>query len=281
MKENSTCNQILGDKSLRIREKDGKHFFNILHCRFSRKWQTRRLQNLYVRGSGTTAHSQITHTTVTSIKNPTIRGLHTYLLLQKMATLFQQLQRSICSRSFGVNKGYSLGNFRLLPSYPHITHKTETWILKEHLKCKIWSAKCDAWNVTVDRKYKIPCVELCASRHTVFFFFAVLFDCLFVLFLSFSVSVSRLWISKHSKLNFIIVLLAMDRNIDRLVLESFTTTKWTTFRLQGLKTRSVFYHQNQIWSYQGKDLNPPPHPLYLWIKAEWHVWFLVRLVERK
>ena len=176
----------------------------------------------------------------------------------------------------------SLGNFRLLPSCPHITHKTEKWILKEHLKCKIWSAKCDVWNVKVDRKYKIPCVELCASRHTLsFFFFAVLFDCLFVLFLSFSVSVSRLWISKHSKLHFIIVLLAMDRNIDRLVLESFTTTKWTTFRLQGEKTRSVFYHQNQIWSYQGKDLNPPPHPVYLWIKAEWHVWFLVRLVERK
>ena len=160
------------------------------------------------------------------------------------------------------------------------------------------------WNVKCDRKYKIPCVELCASRYTLlfffffFFFFAVLFDCLFVLFLSFSVSVTftfkqmltylipralylRLWISKHSKLNFIIVLLAMDRNIDRLVLESFTTTKWTTFRLQGKKTGSVFYHQNQIWSYQGKDLNHPPHPLYLWIKAEWHVWFLVRLVERK
>ena len=75
----------------------------------------------------------------------------------------------------------SLGNFRLLPSCPHITHKTETWILKEHLKYKIWSAKCDMWNVKVDRKYKIPCVELCASRYTLSFFFWLfcLIVCLF------------------------------------------------------------------------------------------------------
>ena len=135
-----------------------KSFCQNLYCRFSRKWQTRRLQNHCVRRSRTTAHSQITPTTVTSIKNPRIRGLRICQLLQKMATLFQQLPRSICSKSGGATEGqFSLAPFVYLLSTELLRYHSWNGNVKSpgtselwNVRCKPWNISCETWNCDIE-----------------------------------------------------------------------------------------------------------------------------------